>query len=211
MFSFKNQSLLIDLVMISRDELATCSNDGRINFWRVDCTTFNVTIRLTFEGPDFVYSLCAFDGGARFASAGENTGVRVFQDGKFSQTLAVPAISAWCVKFLENGDIAVGCSDNRIYIFSMEPNRKAGLELMALYDAEIARFQQPPEASSGSSDELPEEVGGVKVADMPGPEVLSQPGRREGQTIMVKDGRTISVHSWSAGNRIYSKKVRSRA
>ena len=48
-----------------------------------------------------------------------------------------------------------------------------------------------------TDDGLPEEVGGVKVSDMPGPEALNMPGRRDGQTKMIKDGNTISVHNWS--------------
>ena len=185
--------------MISRDEFATCSNDGKISFWRVDAATCNVTMRLNFEGSDFVYSLCALDGGIKFAASGETTGVKVFADGKFNQTLVVPALSAWCVRFLENGDIAVGCSDNRIYIFTMDEKRCAYPEIVALYEAETARFQQQDSSAEnvGGDDELPEEVGGVKVADMPGPEVLNTPGRRDGQTIMVRDGKTITVHSWS--------------
>ena len=66
-------------MVISRDEVATCSNDGRICLWRVDTTSFNVTMRLNFEGSDFVYSLCSFNGGMTIASAGETTGVKVSQ------------------------------------------------------------------------------------------------------------------------------------
>ena len=49
---------------------------------------------------------------------------------------------------------------------------------------------------------FPEEVGGVKVADMPiGTEALDTPGRRDGQTKMVKwpAQKKITAHSWSAG------------
>ena len=108
-------------------------------------------------------------------------------DGKFRQTLPIPALSAWCVRFLNNGDITVGCSDNRIYIFTMDEGRKASPEIIALYDAEIARFQQPQQAmeQDDDDDDLPEEVGGVKLVDMPGPEALQQPGKRDGQTMMV--------------------------
>ena len=144
-------------------------------------------MRLNFEGPDFVYSLCSLNGGMTIASAGETTGVKIFSDGKFRQTLPIPALSAWCVRFLNNGDITVGCSDNRIYIFTMDEGRKASPEIIALYDAEIARFQQPQQAmeQDDDDDDLPEEVGGVKLVDMPGPEALRQPGKRDGQTMMV--------------------------
>ena len=186
------------MVVISRDEVATCSNDGRICFWRVDTSSFNVTMRLNFEGADFVYSLTSFNGGMTIASAGETMGVKVFSEGKLSQTIAIPALSAWCIRFLDNGDIAVGCSDNRIYIFTMDEDRIASPGIIALYDAEVARFQQPQE-SNNDDDELPEEVGGVKVVDMPGPEALNHPGKRDGQTMLVRDGKTISAHSWAQG------------
>jgi len=192
-----------DLVVISRDEVATCSNDGRICLWRVDTTSFNVTMRLNFEGSDFVYSLCSFNGGMTIASAGETTGVKVFAEGKFKQTLPIPALSAWCVRFLDNGDIGVGCSDNRIYIFTMDDSRKASPEIIALYDAEMAQFQIPRESNNG--DELPEEIGGVKLADMPGPEALNQPGKRDGQTMMVLDGKLVTAHSWSMAEGSWTK------
>ena len=70
-------------------------------------------MRLNFEGSDFVYSLCSYNGGMVIASAGETTGVKIFAEGKFKQTIPVPALSSWCVRFLDNGDVAVGCSDNR--------------------------------------------------------------------------------------------------
>ena len=71
----------------------------------------------------------------------------------------------------------------------MDDSRKASPEIIALYDAEMAQFQIPRESNNG--DELPEEIGGVKLADMPGPEALSQPGKRDGQTMMVLDGKLV--------------------
>ena len=186
-----------DLVVISRDEVATCSNDGRISFWRIDTNTHNLTMRVNFEGSDFVYSLCSLNSGMMFVSSGETTGIKVFSDGKFSQNLAVPALSAWCVRFLENEDIVVGCSDNRIYVFTKDEDRKASPEVVALYDAELAQFSQP-EASQDDAG-LPEEVGGVKVSEMPGPEALNRTGKRDGQTMMVRDGNVVTVHTWSEG------------
>ena len=74
--------------------MATCSNDGRICLWRVDTTSFNVTMRLNFEGSDFVYSLCSFNGGMTIASAGETTGVKVSQVFSTSglSSLGVPGV-----------------------------------------------------------------------------------------------------------------------
>ena len=113
------------------------------------------------------------------------------------QEIAVPAISAWSVCILENGDIAAGCSDNRVYVFTRDEARKATPELMALYESELEKFSQSGEAMDTDENELPEEVGGVKVADMPGRDALTIPGSRHGQTKMIKDGKNISVHEWS--------------
>ena len=52
--------------------------------------------------------------------------------------------------------------------------------------------------SGGGGGGLPEEIGGVKTSEMPGPEALSRPGNREGQTKMIRQGNNVSVHSWSA-------------
>ena len=119
-------------------------------------------MRLDFEDTEFIYSLSAFNGGSILASAGENFGVKVFIDGKLNQTLAIPALSAWCVRVLENGDIAVGCSDNRIYIFTQNAKREAQKELVALYDAEVLKFKEPA-AMETDVNELPEEVGGESI------------------------------------------------
>jgi len=53
---------------------------------------------------------------------------------------------------------------------------------------------------SKKSQSLPPVIGGVKVEDIPGPDALSRPGKRDGQTKMIKDGGTVSVHEWSQGN-----------
>ena len=132
------------------------------------------------------------------------SGIKVFSQGKLNQTISVPAISAWCVCILENGDIVVGCSDNRIYIFTADEKRAAPQELVALFDAEMAKFQKP-ESMDTDDTGLPEEVGGVKVADMPGPDILNMPGKRDGQTKMVRDGNTVSVHSWSEADGEWKK------
>ena len=43
------------------------------------------------------------------------------------------------------------------------------------------------------------------MADLPGKEVLLAPGRRDGQTVMVRDGASVTCHSWSAGEQLWKK------
>ena len=65
---------VLDLVVISKDEFASCSNDGRISLWKIDTNSFNTTSKLNFEDSDFVYSLAAKSDGSMMCSSGENTG-----------------------------------------------------------------------------------------------------------------------------------------
>ena len=77
------------------------------------------------------------------------------------------------------------------------------LSLQALYESELEQFKTSMNSvmNGDGVNGLPEEVGGVKVADMPiGREALDVPGRRDGQTKMVKwpAQNKITAHSWSA-------------
>lgn len=54
---------------------------------------------------------------------------------------------------------------------------------------ELSKFQRPAKT----------ELEGINPDDLPGPNALLREGKRDGQTMMVKDGDVISVHSWSQG------------
>ena len=76
--------------------------------------------------------------------------------------------------------------------------------MKAIYANQIEEFQKTINSvqNGGGGTGFPEEVGGVKVCDMPiGPEALTIPGRRDGQTKMVKwpSEKKITAHQWSQG------------
>ncbi len=60
---------------------------------------------------------------------------------------------------------------------------------------ELSKFKRPAQT----------ELDGVKTEDLPGPSALLAPGRRDGQTKMVRDGDTITVHSWSESEQKWTK------
>ena len=72
----------------------------------------------------FVYSITALPEamGGGLASSGEDGLVKLWHpgDGSCVQTIEVPATSVWCVTALENGDLAIGTSDNDVWVFSKE-------------------------------------------------------------------------------------------
>merc|ERR1712013_476026 len=50
-----------------------------------------------------------------------------------------------------------------------------------------------------------QELGGVKLTDLPGPEALYEPGSRDGQQKMVRTGDAVSVHSWNMAEQKWDK------
>ncbi len=65
----------------------------------------------------------------------------------------------------------------------------------SLYQLELSKFQRPAKT----------ELDGINTDDLPGPNALLAPGRRDGQTKMVKDGDVITVHSWSESEQLWTK------
>ena len=203
-------SFYSDLGVISSNRIVSCSNDGLILVWEIEELSGGNEIKANvinkYEDSDYVYSLAVFPSSlvtAGWVSSGENTGIKIFKnDGKLCQTISVPAQSVWCIAILQNGDIAAGCSDHQIYIFSNDSNRIAANDRLALYENHLGEFRNSINSArngTGGSG-LPEEVGGVKVCDMPiGPEALAVPGRKDKQTKMVKwpSENKITAHSWS--------------
>lgn len=91
-------------------------------------------------------------------------------DGQCTQTLIHPAQSVWAVAVLGNGDIATGCNDGVIRIFTRSSERVAEHVVQEAYDAEVSK-------STVSSNQ----VGDVDKSKLPGPERLLSPGSKDAQ------------------------------
>ncbi|CAD6896898.1 unnamed protein product [Tilletia controversa] len=174
---------------------ASCGNDGTINLYSLIDIDGNKPIApvKTLSGhTSFVYSLAVLPGPEGvLVSSGEDRTVRVWRDGHLAQTITIPAISVWCVAALENGDIVCGSSDHVIRVFTLDPKRVADAAEIQTYDETVA-----------SQTLNKSQVGDVKKDDLPGVEALSEPGSKEGQTKMVRNGEIVEAHQWdAAGNR----------
>ena len=53
---------------------------------------------------------------------------------------------------------------------------------------------QDYEAALAKSTINTQQIGDVKKSDLPGPEALQQPGRKEGQVKMIKNGDKVEAH-----------------
>ncbi|KAG8835227.1 hypothetical protein FRC17_004789 [Serendipita sp. 399] len=141
----------------------------------------------------FVYSLSILPTG-ELVSSGEDRSVRVWKDGECSQTIVHPAISVWTVSTMPNGDIVSGCSDGVVRVFSNSEERWAPAEELKSYDETIANQALPTQ-----------QLGDVKKQDLPGMEALSQPGKKDGQVIMVRNNNTVEAHQWDANSNSWQK------
>ncbi|CAL1530460.1 unnamed protein product [Lymnaea stagnalis] len=172
------------IAVISEGEFLSCSNDATVRRWAVnsgDC------IAVYFGHTNYVYALSILPNGQDFITGGEDRTMRVWRDGKCVQSLYHPCESVWAVCALPNGDIASGSSDGMIRVFTQASERVASAEILEAHEAALA-------TAPVSSQPL----GDIKTEDLPGPESLKKPGKKDGQTTMVNTGSGVDVYQWDA-------------
>ncbi|KAI0807771.1 phospholipase A-2-activating protein [Fomes fomentarius] len=177
------------LALITDIGFASCSNDSEIRIWTMEGDTV-----YTLSGhTSFVYSLSVLPNGD-IISGGEDRTVRIWRDGECVQTLVHPAISVWSVSTMPNGDIVTGCSDSVVRVFSTEEARWAPANQLKAYDDLVAAQALPAQ-----------QVGDVKKSDLPGPEALTQPGKKPGEVKMIRRGDSVEAHQWDSASASWQK------
>uniref|UniRef100_H0VMN5 Phospholipase A-2-activating protein n=1 Tax=Cavia porcellus TaxID=10141 RepID=H0VMN5_CAVPO len=131
-----------------------------------------------------------------FATTGEDRSLRIWKHGECAQTIRLPAQSIWCCCVLDNGDIVVGASDGIIRVFTESADRTASAE-------EIKAFEK--ELSQATIDSKTGDLGDINVEQLPGKEHLNEPGTREGQTRLIRDGENVEAYQWSVSERRWMK------
>ncbi|XP_077981055.1 phospholipase A-2-activating protein-like [Glandiceps talaboti] len=181
------------LAILSDVEFLSASNDASIRKW----LTTGECIQEYYAHTNYIYDLAVLPNGSDFASTGEDRTLRVWRGGECQQTIRLPAQSVWTVVALPNGDIVVGASDNMIRIFTTAPERTASPEEIEMFDKQVASSALNPQ-----SDDL----GQIKIDELPGPDSLNKPGKRDGETTMVRFGENqVEAYSWSAADNKWNK------
>ncbi len=183
------------------ESFASCGNDGNIHLYSLHGASSSATstpiqpVQVLSGHTSFVYSLATIPGGkGELVSSGEDRSVRIWRDGALVQTITLPAISVWSVSVLPNGDIVCGSSDAAARVFTRDAALVANEASLKAYEHAI------------STQVLNQtQVGDIKKDDLPGVEALSQPGSKEGQTKMVKNGDVVEAHQWSASSQQWVK------
>ena len=133
------------------------------------------------------------DDATMIASCDENCTVRIWQQSCDFESSAfnVPS-TPWSCCFMPNGDVAVGCADQTIRIFTADEARAASEEDLANFKAELSSRTVPMQA--------------VDVSQFPPESALSQPGSRDGQQKIVRNGSGgADAYSWSAADGAWQK------
>uniref|UniRef100_A0A3B4H3F8 Phospholipase A2 activating protein n=1 Tax=Pundamilia nyererei TaxID=303518 RepID=A0A3B4H3F8_9CICH len=117
--------------------------------------------------------------------------LRIWRQGECSQTIRLPAQSVWCCCILPNGDIVVGASDGIIRVFTEAEDRTASAEDLQAFEDELSKATIDPKTG---------DLGDIKLEDLPGKEHLNEPGNRDGQTRLIKDGQKVEAYQWSVSD-----------
>ncbi|XP_069096867.1 phospholipase A-2-activating protein isoform X2 [Pleurodeles waltl] len=131
-----------------------------------------------------------------FVTTGEDRSMRIWKQGECVQTITLPAQSIWCCCVLDNGDIAVGSSDGVIRVFTESAQRMATAQ-------EIKDFEE--ELSNSTIDPKSDDIGDIKMEELPGREHLNEPGTREGQTRLIKVDGKVEAYQWSTSEERWMK------
>ncbi|KAM0753914.1 WD40 repeat-like protein [Meredithblackwellia eburnea MCA 4105] len=173
---------------------ASASNDCSIRIW--DVAGNSIT---TLEGHEsFIYALVSIPSahGGGLASSGEDGIVKIWneEEGEEEQEILVPALSVWSLTTLLNGDLAIACSDNMIWVFTRESSRKADITTQMLYEEKLSQRPKPTSSPfKSSSTALPSSVPIASVDD------LKSPGK-EGEVKIVEINGVMHAYQWESGN-----------
>ena len=93
----------------------------------------------------------------------------------------------WAVAALPDGDIGTACADSVARVFTRDAAKVADEAVLQAHEAMI-------QAQTVSA----QEVGGVKMDQLPGIEALDTPGSKDGQTKIVRIEDKAFAYSWNS-------------
>lgn len=169
-----------DLAFMSDIGILSASHDGSIRLWAL---TGEVLMELVGH-TSLVYSVDSHKYGL-IASGSEDCFLKIWRNGVCIQSIEHPGC-VWDVKFMDNGDIITACSDGIARIWTSERERYSEASEREAYVSLITQYKISRKS-----------VGGLNLMDLPGLEALQNPGTRDGQTLVIREGDNGVAYSWS--------------
>ena len=141
---------------------------------------------------NFQFSIQADPKTCYFITSGEDRSLRVHSANESGaqtiQTLALPSQSLWYTISLPNGNLVVACSDGSIRLFTNNEHQMASKSEQEEYERELAQFAIPLKTNQAMAQ--------INRTELPGIEALANPGRRDGQTLMINNENEAEVYQW---------------
>ena len=159
----------------------SAANDATLRLWSADGEALQEYVGHTA----YVYSVALLPDGD-MASSGEDRSLRIWHNGECLQTILHPADSIWAVAALANGDVATAANDGVVRVFTRDTARTASPDAIQVFDAAVAAHAIPAAAM---------DLDPGTVAPL---EALAQPGRKDGEVKMVRNGGVVEAHQWNA-------------
>ncbi|CAM6039015.1 unnamed protein product [Sphagnum compactum] len=169
------------LALMPNIGILSASHDGSVRLWAVTGEQLMEMVGHTA----IVYSVAAHASGD-IASGSEDGFAKIWKGGSCIQSIEHPGC-VWDVTFLPNGDLVTACSDGVARVWTRDSQHSASLEELEAYKSLILTRKMQTKT-----------VGGVKVDNLPGLEALQQPGAKDGQTRIVREGDSGVAYSWNA-------------
>ncbi|CAG9862601.1 unnamed protein product [Phyllotreta striolata] len=160
------------------------SNDATVRIWNYDGENLNTL----YGHKNFIYSIarCRPHGLDSFVTSDEDRTVNFWQNHEIKSNIELPAQSVWAVASLFNGDIVTGTSDGIIRIFTKDDSRVTDEVNLVKFAEDVMALKR----------QALQEIGGVKVSDLPGKEALYDPGKRNGQMKMIREDQNVVAYTW---------------
>ena len=172
------------IVNIPNLGFASCSNDGTIRIW----DNSGSSLYELHGHTSFVYSITVLPTG-ELVSSGEDRSARVWSGKAEIQTITLPCVSVWSVSSLPNGDFVVGGSDAIVRVFTRTEERLATEDELHVFQSSLAAAKVPVN-----------QVGDLDTKKLGGIEVLTVPGKKEGEVKMLRIGDKVSAYQWSSAD-----------
>jgi len=175
------------LTILPDERLLSTGNDMKIRLWNLK----EGSIEKEFAGhTGFIYCVSLMPRNKGFITSGEDRSVRVWSwdSSEPTETIMLPAQSAWACTALTMGDIAVSLSDGTVRVFTYRERFQAPAEEVAAFEESVAAMKIPAKALEDKMD----------VSKLP--RSLPTAGKKEGATIMINEPSGVVAYQWTKGS-----------
>jgi phospholipase A-2-activating protein len=114
----------------------------------------------------------------------------------------VSAACVWDVAWLPCGDLVTACADYTARVFTAKPDLAASAEAVAGFAAAVEARKQPQQAQGQDASMGGQLPAGLKMEEA---SVLLQPGKKDGDTRIVKEGGAGVAYSWNASRSFHCR------